>query len=125
MLWAQRPARRQLLRQLRLKNVVSEACLNPREEAYSSVCVCVHTCTDVSFVCVGGGGVYLIRTEVGLSVRSPSPARCAMGSQRILELLDAPERCQEQLVGGAAFGWMDSGTEIKDRFSHVPLAQSG
>lgn len=63
-----------------------------------SVHVCApvhpHMCTDVSFVCVFflGGGLYLIPIEVGLSVMSPSPASCAVGSQRVLELLDTPER---------------------------------
>ena len=78
--------------------MVSEACLNPQEEAYRSVCVCVRvrartcTCVQMFHLCVFWGRVYLIRIEVGLSVMSPSPARCAVGSQRVLEPLDTPER---------------------------------
>lgn len=55
---------------------------------------CTRTCVQMFHLCVcfSGGGLYLIPIEVGLSVMSPSPASCAVGSQRVLELLDTPER---------------------------------
>lgn len=56
---------------------------------------CTRTCVQMFHLCVCvflGGGLNLIPIEVGLSVMSPSPASCAVGSQRVLELLDTPER---------------------------------
>lgn len=55
---------------------------------------CTRTCVQMFHLCVCffWGGLYLIPIEVGLSVMSPNPASCAVGSQRVLELLDTPER---------------------------------
>lgn len=61
------------------------ACVRARAPAHvyrCFICVCVFF----------GGGLNLIPIEVGLSVMSPSSASCAVGSQRVLELLDTPER---------------------------------